>query len=252
MNRKISSTTLGVISVIAFNSVALGMNAEGVHWGYEGHEGPSNWAELSEDYALCSAGKTQSPIDISWGHSNSGSPLITNYDSTQSEILNNGHTIQVNLGEGNTFKTEGRLYNLLQFHFHTPSENTVDGEHYPMEMHLVHADNDGNLAVLAVMFKSGKKNQELANIWSQMPIESGASSLLNRTVDPNNLLPTDFSASLFQGSLTTPPCSEGVAWNVLRNPVEASLEQITKFEGIVDKNARPVQPINNRLIKHFN
>ena len=167
----------------------------------------------------------------------------------QNKILNNGHTIQVNYNPGSTIKVNGNEFELKQFHFHSPSENTIEGRSYPMEAHYVHADKDGNLAVIAVLFETGEKNAELEKAWAHMPENAGEKGVLSKSVDANNLLPHDHGYYRFNGSLTTPPCSEGVWWLVMKYSQSVSKEQIAKFANTMHHpNNRPVQPANARVI----
>ncbi|MGM0512081.1 MAG: carbonic anhydrase, partial [Pseudomonadota bacterium] len=165
------------------------------------------------------------------------------------QIVNNGHTIQVNVSEGNTLQLDNDTFTLQQFHFHAPSENEIDGKQFPLEAHFVYKDKDGALAVLALMFQPGKANPQLAQAWQQMPAAVDQTAVLNKPLDIKALLPKQFNFYRFSGSLTTPPCSEGVSWLVLDQPVSASAEQISQFHSVVHhNNNRPVQPLNGRVI----
>ncbi|WP_028579713.1 carbonic anhydrase [Desulfogranum japonicum] len=220
-----------------------------VHWGYTGHEGPEHWGGLAEPFSACKDGRNQSPIDIVPNLDADLSPLTITYIPGGSEIINNGHSIQVNYTAGSTLTLDGQVFELKQFHFHTPSENTINGESFPMEAHFVHADKDGNLAVLALMFKEGTANKELAKAWAQMPQAVGGQESLHQTVDAAALLPANQGYYRFNGSLTTPPCSEGVHWIVLKESAQASKEQIAQFSKVIGvPNNRPVQPVNARIV----
>ena len=167
----------------------------------------------------------------------------------QNKILKNGHTIQVNYNPGSTIKVNGNEFELKQFHFHSPSENTIEGRSYPMEVHYVHADKDGNLVVIAVLFETGEKNAELEKAWAHMPENAGEKGVLSKSVDANNLLPHDHGYYRFNGSLTTPPCSEGVRWFVLKQSVTASKQQLDAFSNTLShSNNRPLQKLNARTI----
>jgi carbonic anhydrase len=233
-------------------SLLLSTNAfaEGkAHWGYSGHEGPEHWAELSAEYGTCASGKNQSPVNLSGMIEGNLPTMKINYNAGGNEVVNNGHTIQVNYAAGSTITVAGKTFELKQFHFHSPSENTIEGHSYPMEAHFVHADKDGNLAVIAVMFKPGEHNAELEKAWAHMPHEAGAIQKLDEMVDANVLLPHDFDYYRFNGSLTTPPCTEGVNWFVMKFYDTASQAQIDKFvHAMHHDNNRPVQPTNARLI----
>lgn len=223
--------------------------AEGkAHWGYSGHEGPENWAKLSADFSACT-GKNQSPINITGFTEAELTPIEFNYKSGGNEILNNGHTVQVNYEKGSNIKVDGNKFNLLQFHFHSPSENQINGKSFPLEAHLVHADENGNLAVVAVMFEQGAANAGLEKPWSKMPQKAGDKNVLSEAVAVDGILPENRDYYRFNGSLTTPPCSEGVRWLVMKNPLSASKEQIDAFShSLHGPNNRPIQTVNARLI----
>lgn len=218
------------------------------HWGYSGHEGPENWAKLSSDNYACS-GKNQSPINLSGFIEAELLPIQFNYRQGGYEILNNGHTVQVNYEKGSSIKVDGHTFDLLQFHFHAPSENHINGHSFPLEAHFVHADKNGNLAVVAVMFKEGSVNKGLKNVWPMMPKRTGDKHELSKTVGVDDILPKNREYYRFNGSLTTPPCSEGVRWLVMKNVVEVSKEQIDTFSHVLhEPNNRPLQAVNARII----
>jgi len=218
------------------------------HWGYTGHENPNNWGNLAHEYALCKEGKQQSPIDISDTKHKNLRPIKTNYKSTPLNVLNNGHTIQVNYNPGSYMTIGTDKYKLLQFHFHSPSENKVNGKAFDMEMHLVHKADDGEIAVLAVFLKKGKNNVALQKIWDSMPDGVGQTESSGQSIDVTELLPSAKSYWQFTGSFTTPPCTEHVVWNVFQNPITVSQSQINKFLSTIGEDARPVQPVNERTI----
>ncbi len=226
--------------------------AHQTHWTYEGAEGPEYWGELADTYKSCSTGKNQSPINLdSKAHIEAElSPLTIAYQAGGSEVLNNGHTIQVKYEPGSTLTLDGHDYELKQFHFHSPSENQIDGKSHPMEAHLVHADKDGNLAVVALMFdESAEDNAGLEQFWSQMPAKAEETTALTAKTDVSKLLPADHDYYRFNGSLTTPPCTEGVVWLVMKQPVTVSKAQIEKFTTIMGHpNNRPVQAVNARPV----
>ena len=177
------------------------------------------------------------------------SPITINYQPGGKEIINNGHTIQVNYIPGSTITVNEHQFKLIQFHFHSPSENMIEDQSYPMEAHFVHSDKEGNLAVIALMFKTGDTNSELDKAWEAMPENPGDKNILSKIVDANIFLPNDRDYYRFNGSLTTPPCSEGVWWVVMKNIVTASKEQIDKFSHTMHHpNNRPVQRKNARMI----
>ena len=219
------------------------------HWGYTGETGPAHWASLKPEFATCGSGKNQSPIDLAGFIEAELQPIAFNYGSTANEIVNNGHTIQANYQPGSTITVDGHTFELKQFHFHSPSENTIDGESFPLEAHLVHADKDGNLAVVAVMFREGDANRVLAKLWQAMPEKAGEKAGLGDGISVNGILPASRDYYRFNGSLTTPPCTEGVEWLVLKSPMTVSAEQVHRFSHVMHHpNNRPVQPVNARPV----
>lgn len=235
--------TLG-LSVLSLTVTA----GEKAAWSYSGEAGPEQWAKLTPEYVTCS-GKNQSPVNLSGFIKADLKPIKFSYKAENDEILNNGHTVQINLPEGSSIAVDGKQFALKQFHFHAPSENLIDGKSYPLEAHLVHADKDGNLAVVAVMFKEGKANKALEKAWVQLPEKEGEKSNLTTLLSATELLPVKRGYYSFSGSLTTPPCSEGVRWLVMKQPMTASQSQIEAFTHAVHhENNRPVQAINARAI----
>lgn len=224
--------------------------ADGAHWGYDGEVSPEHWGELSEDFAACSTGKHQSPINIMKPHQVTSKHITYHYDIQPENVVNNGHTVQVNItGDDDYLILDDDTYYLKQFHFHTPSENQFDGKHFPLEAHFVHADKEGKLLVLAVMMEYGDKNKELDKAWDILSPEEGKEVALKDPIDVYKMLPEHKSYYHFEGSLTTPPCTEGVQWYVLKEPTSVSKEQVEKFEKLLHHhNNRPVQPLNDRQI----
>lgn len=218
------------------------------HWEYEGDAGPEHWGELSEDFALCGVGSAQSPIDISGASALNLTDISFDYGDSALNIFNNGHTIQVNVDEGSSITYNGITYDLLQFHFHHPSEHTIDGVPADMEIHFVHRDpNSGNLAVVGVLLMAGDDtNAEYAAVFDHLPAEVGEPDAMGNSIDVASLIPEGAHYTTYNGSLTTPPCSEIVRWLVLDTPVTLSAEQIEAFAAIHEMNARPVQPLNGR------
>ena len=223
-------------------------SAAAPHWSYEGSDSPTQWGQLSKDFALCQVGADQSPIDLDNISTGESAPIEFNYEATTLEVVNNGHTIQVNYGEGSQVKIAGEYYDLLQFHFHTPSEHTITHKTSAMELHLVHRNALGQLAVVGVMLNKGAANPIIQSIWSNIPTQGGKNILANQTINAADLLPKDKAYYSYTGSLTTPPCSEEVRWNILTQPIQVSDEQIATFANLYQANARPVQPTNNRMI----
>jgi len=244
---KITSTLLASTMMLLANNGAP--QTENAHWGYTGHNAPDSWGSLSPKYLTCSEGKNQSPIDVRSSMDADLEPLIISYPKGSKEIINNGHTIQVDIEEGNTIVVDGITFNLKQFHFHTPSENHIEGKSFPLEAHFVHLDKDGNIAVLALMFEEGKENVQLTKVWEKMPKTGGEKSELALADIARSLLPENKDYYRFNGSLTTPPCTEGVRWFVLKTPVTISKEQVEAFLSIMHHpNNRPIQKTNARVI----
>ena len=224
--------------------------AAGPHWSYEGKENPAKWGEIDKEFATCKIGKEQSPIDIQSKSAAKAAlaPIKPAYKASGGDLINNGHTIQVNLADGGAATVPAGQYKLLQFHFHTPSEEKMDGQNFPLVAHLVHRNDAGKLAVIGVLFKSGKENAALKDIFAKLPAKEGKAPLA-ANFDTAALLPKSLAYYSFNGSLTTPPCSEGVAWHVLKEPVEISPAQVAAFQKIFKMNARPVQPLNGRVVQ---
>lgn len=250
MKNIISLKLVLIASLIGGLLVALVSTAaasDPVHWGYEGEEGPDHWGELSPDFALCSTGTEQSPVDIPDGAALNSADLMYNYQPSAVNILNNGHTIQVNYDAGSELTLDNTSYKLLQFHFHAHSENTKNGQPAPMEVHFVHQNDAGGLAVVGAWIQSGSENEAFAPVFNNLPAtESDPTTVADVTVNADELLPADRSYYRFNGSLTTPPCSEGVKWIMLSEPIELSQAQIDAFTAIFNDNYRPVQPFNDR------
>lgn len=232
-----------------FITLMFGMaSMQAAHWGYGEHNGPNMWAKLDPKFQICSSGMRQSPINIETNNTlEAKNQLHLLYGTNAKDIINNGHTVQVNFDEAGGLVYQDRQYNLVQLHFHTPSETHINGKTYPMEMHMVHKDKDNNLFVLAVLFEQGQNNMMLNNILSYAPID------LNKTypmdmIYLSQILPKKYGYYAFSGSLTTPPCSEGVQWIVLKDSVEASQAQIDAMHAILKNVARNIQPINGRKV----
>ena len=219
------------------------------HWDYDGKGGPANWSHISPDNQTCANGKRQSPIDIKDGIRVDLEPIKFNYGTTTYSVIDNGHTVQVNIAEGQSLRIMERTYQLLQFHFHKPSEERVNGRSYDMVAHLVHKDADGKLAVVAVLMEQGPENPLIQTIWNNLPLEQGMLVSPAAPIDLGKLLPEKRDYWTYMGSLTTPPCTEDVLWMVMKQPLQISADQVGIFGRLYPNNARPVQPTNNRLIK---
>lgn len=219
------------------------------HWSYSGEGAPEHWGKLSKDFSVCEKGFNQSPVDIKNIIKGELPPLALAFHAKEKSIINNGHTIQLNVKDGDTLRLDGNAFVLQQFHFHAPSENRIDGKSYPLEVHFVHSDAKGELAVVAVMFKAGEANPVIADILKNLPAKINAAEPLKKPLALSRLIPSNKSYYRFSGSLTTPPCTEGVRWLVMKDPVMLSKDQIVTFEAALgQQNNRPVQPLNGRII----
>ncbi len=218
------------------------------HWGYEGPQAPEHWSSLDPGFAVCGYGREQSPIDLTGAEREVLSEIGFEYAPSPISVQNNGHSIQVDYQAGSGIVLDGTRYGLVQFHFHHRSEHIVDGEDFPLELHLVHADAGGALAVVGVFLEEGSANEALAPVWRHLPAEAGPAALVAGTVDANALLPERRTTWRYRGSLTTPPCSEGVSWLMMTEPVTASRAQIEAFRALFPVNNRPVQPLNGRRL----
>jgi carbonic anhydrase len=223
-----------------------------VHWAYEGINGPQAWGKLKPDFNVCAIGKRQSPINIEETGTLQGpaEALQFNYQPSSGTVVNNGHTIQVDLLGDNTLTVRGSSYKLVQFHFHHPSEEQVNYRGFAMVAHLVHKNAEGQLAVVAVLLEPGVANALINKVWTYMPLDSGDRVRMPvGLIELNELLPKDQRYYQFMGSLTTPPCTEGVLWMVLKQPTPVSREQIKLFSQLFPNNARPVQALNGRAVR---
>ena len=222
------------------------------HWSYEGVGGPQAWGRLKPEFGLCASGHRQSPIDIRGGIALDLEPVQFDYRPGGFAVIDNGHTVQVNVAPGNAIEVNGRRYALQQFHFHRPSEERIDGRQFEMDVHLVHQDAEGRLAVVAVLLERGAAQPLLQTVWNHLPLEKHEEASARVPLDPGQLLPADRRYYSYMGSLTTPPCSEGVLWLVMQQPVPVSAQQIDIFARLYPMNARPLQQAAGRLIKQSN
>jgi carbonic anhydrase len=222
------------------------------HWAYEGGSGPADWGQMKPEFTKCSTGTRQSPIDIRDGIRVSLDAVQFDYKPSAFRVIDNGHTVQVNVGQGNSIEVLGRRFELVQFHFHRPSEERINGKQFDMVAHLVHKDPEGRLAVVAVLLERGSAHAIVQSVWNNLPLEKGEEVPARTTLDLNALLPAERSYFTYMGSLTTPPCSEGVLWMVMKNAVPISNEQIGIFARLYPMNARPIQSASGRLIKESN
>ena len=249
--RNIPVITVLLFLVFSVTPAVLAASDEVNHWSYEGEEGPEHWGDISADFHMCRDGRNQSPINLQENIPADLPELVFDYVTQPNRETNNGHTIQLDIEPGSFLRipSRNRNFELKQFHFHSPSEHKIDGKAYAMELHFVHADENGALAVIGVMFSEGQEHPVLNKLWSFMPEHAGESIELPVKVEETNLMPPTSDYYYYSGSLTTPPCSEGVAWIVLKTPIEASAEQIAIFKDRVGPvTNRPVQPHNARII----
>lgn len=245
---KLLATVAAALMSLSGTARAAGEHpGHGTHWGYKGDIGPQAWTRLKPEYSAC-AGKNQSPINVTGTVDAKLQPVRFNYMAGGTEVVNNGHTIQVNYEAGSSASMDGIRFELKQFHFHAPSENQINGKSFPLEAHLVHADKDGNLAVVSVLFDLGPANPAVGAAWGQMPKAEGKAALPAKA-SANGLLPASRDYYRYNGSLTTPPCTEGVRWVVMKRPMTISKEQLEAFKTTLGfENNRPVQPVNARQV----
>lgn len=240
------------VAILATCMTPLAVLANSTHWGYEGNGAPEHWGDLDEAFKTCQSGTSQSPVNIDTQsvHDEQLAALDVQYADGPSTLLNNGHTLQAEISSYTTDSIHliNDVYTLKQFHFHAPSENTIDGKQYAMEMHLVHEDRTGKIAVVAVLFDIGEPNDALENLWQSIPAD-GDNMPLFSPININELLPEDKNYWHYSGSLTTPPCSESVSWFVMKSPLTLSQEQLSRFRAAIQyNNNRPVQPLNGREV----
>lgn len=224
-----------------------------VHWGYTGDIGPDRWAELAPENKLCAVGTRQSPIDIRDGIAVDLEKIAFDYRASDFSVLDNGHTVQVNVAPGNALTIMGKRYELLQFHFHRPSEERVNGKQFDMAAHLVHKDREGRIAIVALLLERGRDDKAhpvIQTVWANLPLEKGEALRAQVQLDLTQMLPApDRGYYTYMGSLTEPPCTEGVLWMVMRQPVQLTAQQLGIFGKLYPMNARPLQAGSGRLIK---
>ncbi|HSL45070.1 MAG TPA: carbonic anhydrase family protein [Anaerolineales bacterium] len=223
------------------------------HWTYEGEEGPAHWGELDPSYAVCATGQNQSPIDIADPAEQDLPNISFHYQPSKLNILNNGHTVQVNYDAGSYIELDNTRYDVRQFHYHAPSEHTLNGEFFPAELHLVHQSAEGSLAVVGILLQEGNENAAYEPFIRNLPAEETEARDAGVTVDAMDLLPAQKTTFRYSGSLTTPPCTEEVNWLLITTPVELSAEQLEALGSIFEGgNNRPVQPLHGRMLVEDN
>jgi len=223
-----------------------------LHWSYEGPSGPHAWAKLAPEYAKCGSGERQSPIDIRDGMKLDLDPITFEYRPSSFRVLDNGHTIQANVNGWNSMRVMGRRFRLEQFHFHRPSEEMIDGKQFEMVVHLVHKDSESRLAVVAVLVESGARQPVIQAVLNNLPLERGEELAVSANLDLAQMLPANRRYFTYMGSLTTPPCSEDVLWIVMKQPVQATEDQLELISRMYPMNARPIQASSGRTIKESN
>ncbi|PKB22069.1 carbonic anhydrase [Janthinobacterium sp. 64] len=226
--------------------------ARGTHWSYEGESGPANWSKINVDWAKCGNGSRQSPIDIRDGMKVELEQISFDYRPSSFSVVDNGHTVQVGVSGGNYITVQNRMFELQQFHFHRPSEERINGKAFEMVVHLVHRDAEGRLAVLALLLERGAPQATIQTVWNNLPLEKFETMQPTILLDPAEMLPARRDYYTYMGSLTSPPCSEGVLWLVMKQPVQASPAQMALFSRLYPLNARPIQPASGRIIKESN
>ena len=223
-------------------------------WDYEGARGAAHWSELDSDYTVCNTGREQSPIDIRSAKKTVLPEIrFENKSGALKYVINNGHTIRVDyhdvLGKGNFLVVGDKRYQLTQFHFHSPSEEYIEGKTHRMEVHLMYKSSDGKVAGVAVFVEGGSANLTVQKVWDHMPTFEGQEAVDGVEINPDALLPKNHAYYMYMGSLTAPPCTEGVTWFVLKTPIDFSQEQIQAFTKLYPNNARPLQDLNGRIVK---
>jgi carbonic anhydrase len=249
--RRVSIPLFTLLALVCSGTTAFAAGAA-PHWSYEGHGGPTHWAALEPEFASCKIGHVQSPIDIRTNAiKGEALPAIEfAYKPGTAKIVDNGHTIQVVPAPGDAITIGGHRYELVQFHFHKPSEESIDGKRRDMVAHFVHKDESGKLAVVAVLLQTGATNPMVAALWNNLPAQKDSEvDVKGVQIDPADLLPRERGYYTFEGSLTTPPCSEGVTWYVLKSPAQLSGGEIARFAKAYPMNARPLQPLNGRVVR---
>jgi carbonic anhydrase len=237
------------LCALAVPVLSVSQEAHAPHWSYTGPNAPRHWAELEPEFRACSTGHHQSPIDIKNAQKADLPALKFDYNEVPLSIIDNGHTVMVNYPPGSTLTVGDKVYKLIQFHFHHPSEEHINGKKYDLVTHLVHSDADGHVAVVAVLFKKGPANPLLETLWKNVPAEKEkVASPADKSINVKDLLPSDVGYYTFSGSLTTPPCTEGVTWYVLKASATLSAQQVASFAKLYPADNRPIQPTYQREI----
>jgi len=260
------AVVLGIIGYFTVDTTELApvenkdeLTAKNVYWSYAGETGPDQWMNVNSDYEACGRGELQSPINIEIKDTADqqealklAEQISLNYEQAIFTVENNGHTIEANSTTlDNSLLINNKEYKLTGIHFHSPSEHQLNGQYFDMEAHLYHKSEEGELAVIGLFIESGEENQVLAEMWDEMPDDVEAARILKNPVDLQLLLPEQKSVYQYMGSLTAPPCTEGVNWFILEQPIEMSDDQINRFSSIFLQNNRPIQELNGRDVYKF-
>lgn len=223
--------------------------APAAHWSYKGAEGPDNWGSINKEFATCKEGRAQSPIDLGQATlMDAGKDITIDYKPSIVELVNNGHTVQANVSAGNGITIDGTRYALQQFHFHLPSEHTINGKSAAMELHFVNKTAQGHVAVLSALMDAKSENSVFGPLWQSLPSKQGATVKVHKTIELNSLLPADRARFQYAGSLTTPPCTEDVKWIVFKDPVAVTADQVAQYRTLYSGTNRPRQPLNGRTV----
>jgi carbonic anhydrase len=225
------------------------MRPDGTVWSYDGESGPEYWSSLAKENSACAVGRMQSPIDLQDATRVNQPELTFEYYPGEWQIVNNGHSVQVTVPAGSFLTVDGHQYVLAQFHFHHPSEEAIMGKHFDMVIHLVHKDRKGKLAVVAVLLSDGASNPLIQTLWESIPKEKGKTETISAKMDPMMLLPESRGYYAYEGSLTTPPCTEGVQWFVMKTPLAISEDEERAFAALYPHNVRPLQPRAGRVLE---
>jgi carbonic anhydrase len=250
LERALRIVPVSLLLMLGVCSFAQQAAAPGADWGYYGRKGPSSWSRLDPAFAACSKGKLQSPIDIRGAKIDKTlQPIEFHYVSGPVNMVNTGHTVRVNTTPGSYIVFAGNRYDLVEFHFHHPAEDLVEGKLSDMVIDLVHKNAAGELAIIAVRLNEGRVNGSLAALWPSLPPSAGATATIKDTFNPLGLLPGDRSYWTYIGSITVPPCTEGVRWLSMQTPTELSQDQLGTFARLYPDNARPIQATHGRKIQ---
>jgi carbonic anhydrase len=218
-------------------------------WSYDGESGPAHWSKLDPEYATCGFGTTQSPVDITNAKPEDLPAIVFHYPPARLKIQNTGHTIQVDVAKGSSIEVNGGIYDLVYIQLHAPSEHTIDGKSADAELQLVHRNAAGELAIIAVLLRTGPEDNVLRDVWNNLPSVPGPGKTIDEEIHLEEILPPHRRTSRYEGSLTTPPCAEVVSWLVMNDAMHVGAKQLARFTEIFKMNNRPVQPLNHRTIR---